>query len=328
MVDINMNPFKEYIGRTFCIQPKVPETVQLEITNLCNLDCKMCPRKKLPVKYKEMHLSLFKKIVNKLVGVKEIILTGWGEPTTHKDLAEMVRFGKFKNKKVRLTTNGLLLNQKMRDDLVKAGIDSITFSVDSVDEENEWGHMNKKTLDNIRALSKMNKRPAIVIQSILEKPVSNLIAICDFAKSVGAERLNLSRVLQEFSPGMPRPSLKEEKEMVKKIFSHADKIGLQADMIQYGVGKGFVRTAYPLAKHTLGMFGKRCLRLFNYAYVNVEGDVTPCCLLPALKMDNLKDKNLKEIWDSKKFKDFRKNHNSHKLCRTCDLWRVNYIDRS
>jgi radical SAM protein with 4Fe4S-binding SPASM domain len=60
----------------------------------------------------------------------------------------------------------------------------------------------------------------------------------------------------------------------------------------------------------------------------VEGDVTPCCLLPALKMDNLKDKNLKEIWDSKKFKDFRKNHNSHKLCRKCDLWRINYIDRN
>ncbi len=323
-----MNPLREYIGRTFCIQPRIPETVQLEITNLCNLNCKMCPRKKLPVKYKEMSRSLFKEIVNNLKGVKEIILTGWGEPTTHKELAEMVRYGKFKNKKVRLTTNGLLLNEKLRDKLTKAGIDSITFSVDSVDENNEWGHMNKKTLDNIRALSRMKNRPSIVIQSILEKPISNLLAICDFAKSIGAERLNLSRVLQEFSPGMPRPSLNEEKEMVDKIFKHGRKIGLQVDMIQYGVGSGLIRAVYPLAKRTMGLFGERCLRLFNYAYVNVEGDVTPCCLLPSLKVGNIKTQRIEEIWQSRGFRRFRKNHNNHKLCKNCDLWRINYINNS
>lgn len=323
-----MNPVNEYIRRVFCIQPKIPEEIQIEITNLCNLDCKMCPRKKLPIKYKQMELDFFKDVIKRLDGVKEIILTGWGEPTVHKDLAEMVSIVKKSGKKARLTTNGLLINEKLARKLIDAGIDSITFSVDYVDskEENEFGHTNKKSLENIRRLAKLEDRPSIVIQSILEKPTSNILRICDFAKEVGAERLNISRVFTFFSEGMPRPSHEEEKMMIKEIFSYAKKIGLQADMIQYGVGKGLTRFFYPIGKHAMGLFGKNCLRLFNYAYINVDGNITPCCLLPSLSVGNIMEKSLEEIWQGDELKRFIANHNKHPVCKKCDLWRIKYFD--
>ena len=71
---------KETLGRLFYILPSKPDQVQIEVTNKCNLDCNMCPRKDLGVKYEHMDFDLFKLIVKRLNEVRLITLTGWGEP--------------------------------------------------------------------------------------------------------------------------------------------------------------------------------------------------------------------------------------------------------
>lgn len=320
-----MTKIKDYLKRVFCIENKVPTTAQVEITNLCNLDCLMCPRKKLNIKYKEMPLNYFKDIVVKLNGVKNIILTGWGEPLFHKDLPEMVEFCSKHGISTSLTSNGLLLTEDLSKRLIESGLTEITFSIDSLDEDNEFGHINKGCKENIKRLSKMPNCPRIRIQSVLSGTVENLIQIADFAKEVGAKRMNLSRIFLGFSPEMTRPSKKEEKIMVNTLECHCKKIGLPLEMIQYFEGRGLIRALYPTLKGTLGIFGKRCLRVYDYIYINCEGIVTPCCLLPSYKVGDLNKEDLKSIYSSKAFNYFRKNHNKRvPTCKSCDLWKIKY----
>jgi len=72
---IERNIILETLRRIFFIPSKLPKTVQIEVTNEYNLDCKICPRKFLNIEYKDMDFGLFKKVIDKLEGVQEIILT-------------------------------------------------------------------------------------------------------------------------------------------------------------------------------------------------------------------------------------------------------------
>jgi radical SAM protein with 4Fe4S-binding SPASM domain len=320
-----MKYIKDYLKRVFCIENKIPTTAQVEITNLCNLDCLMCPRKKLNVKYKEVSLEYFKEIVTKLKGIKNIILTGWGEPLFHKNLPEMVDFCTKRGIFTSLTSNGLLLTPSLSKRLIDSGLCEITFSIDSLDEDNEFGHINKGCKENIERLSKMPNCPKIRIQSVLTGSVKNLKEIADFAKKVGAKRMNLSRIYLGFAPEMTRPTKKEEKRMARELEKHCKKIGLPLEMIQYFEGRGIVRALYPILKGTLGLFRKRCLRVYDYIYINSEGIATPCCLLPNYKVGDLNKEDLKSIYSSKAFDFFRKNHNKKVLtCKSCDLWKIRY----
>ena len=63
--------------------PKAPKVVQFGVTNKCNLNCVMCTRDFFNLEEKHMSYSIFKELVDNLQGVKEVILTGWGEPLLH-----------------------------------------------------------------------------------------------------------------------------------------------------------------------------------------------------------------------------------------------------
>ncbi|MBW1855197.1 MAG: SPASM domain-containing protein [Deltaproteobacteria bacterium] len=97
-------------------------------------------------------------------------------------------------------------------------------------------------------------------------------------------------------------------------------LGIRVDSIQYAIANGFERTAYKIVKPALHRFGKYCLRLYDYVYVNQKADVTPCCGMPGYKVGNLLEKSLGEIWKSKEFYHFREHDN--KICGRCDLWRI------
>jgi radical SAM protein with 4Fe4S-binding SPASM domain len=65
---------------------------------------------------------------------------------------------------------------------------------------------------------------------------------------------------------------------------------------------------------------KYCPFTYDVCHVTVDGDVTPCCFgLPRYKIDNIFEKSLYQIWNGKRFREFRKNQ--RKVCRGCTLMR-------
>ncbi len=113
---------------------------RIAVTSRCNLRCSYCMSEAHEEK-SDTHSTLKKQELLTIIevlgslGVTKVRFTG-GEPLLRLDIAELVREAK-KNagiKTVNLTTNGLLLDRYLPD-LIDAGLDSINFSIDTLDRQ-------------------------------------------------------------------------------------------------------------------------------------------------------------------------------------------------
>jgi MoaA/NifB/PqqE/SkfB family radical SAM enzyme len=106
-----------------------PLQCSLYVTDRCNLDCAYCTE----YDNSRPHPSLadLKKWIRKIreLGTMRIALVG-GEPLSHPDIVELVRYCRGLGFATSLTTNGFLLTQKLVAQLENAGLQVMQVSVD------------------------------------------------------------------------------------------------------------------------------------------------------------------------------------------------------
>lgn len=112
----------------------LPRIYQLETTSRCNLNCVMCPRRKMTRPSKDMEDELFNTIVERdMQGTKSIELFGFGEPFCDKKISERIKKVQAKGIKVTIATNGLLLKD-VKDEVI-ASIDYMVYDYDGLTPE-------------------------------------------------------------------------------------------------------------------------------------------------------------------------------------------------
>ncbi len=230
------------------------------------------------------------------------------------------------NARIRFTTNGSLLNKDVRKKILSSNIEQVSLSIDgyTYDAHNPLssqhnGHTESKgIIENITALASernSNRRPAIVFQSTIQnnnlKGLKNLI---EFAGKNGIDIMNLVRLDvrgQIRNPkskirNLKRPSVYEEGQIYRELKKTGENCGLPIMFInQQGI-----------LLQMAGHFDRLCFRTVDHVYINIKGDVTPCCNLRKMKMGNLLKDDIGEIWQGKIFKKFRANQ--LKVCKGCD----------
>ncbi len=108
-------------------------SVNLELTNKCNLRCSMCPVNQDMVRPKGfMDPALFLKILDENPQLEFILAFQWGEPLMHPQFFELVAEARQRGVRVMITTNGTYLNKTKRTQLLQSDLERITFSVDGV----------------------------------------------------------------------------------------------------------------------------------------------------------------------------------------------------
>ncbi|MBI3032846.1 radical SAM protein [Candidatus Woesearchaeota archaeon] len=325
----------ETVRRLLYLVPELPSYVQIEITNDCNLSCKMCPREVLNVKFVSMPLEKYKLYIDKIaaVGVEQISLTGWGEPLVHPHLIECLSYAKSKGLITKFTTNGVLIRKDVVEPIIATGVDEITFSIDSInmDPKNDWAHLNKVALKRIEDFIRLRKEknqqnPKIILQTMLQKNHSeDIFDVIKWAGKTGCDAVNLGRLNLSFDPNLDRPNLEEEKFILDKAESLGTEYNIQVDCVQGGMFSGIARFAYKKLKKYLHRGGKTCLKTYDYCYINVHGKVTPCCLLPNTEMGDLNTGELHDIWNNDAFKSFREHETA--FCGSCDVMRVDMLEQ-
>ena len=157
-----------------------PLLVDLELSSICNLHCPMCYTtteeylKKVNLKY--MDHNLFKKVIDEIASKTFAIrLSLRGESTLSKNFIDAVKYAKDKGIfEVSSLTHGKKLTGNYLNELVDAGIDWITVSVDGMGEDyNKIRHPLtwEGTLGRLKEIkelkSKLKKsRPVIKVQGI------------------------------------------------------------------------------------------------------------------------------------------------------------------
>jgi len=315
----------EFIRRLLFIPPSCPETVQLAISNRCNFNCPMCQRFDLKVQLIDFDFEVFKKILPNLKGAKNLILTGWGEPLIHPNLIEMIKLGTQAGLKVRFTTNGNLLDEKLREKIIDSGLDAITFSVDQIENKSgSSGHPIAEQLNNIIALRQLiesKKSPLkIYLQTVITKDNhDDIMDVADFAIKNKITRLRLSRLDIRFHE-FARPTFKEEKKLVKELLTKLKDTGVGLDFLPHIALDGLAQKVFSFISPLLHRGGRYCLRSYSDIYINENGKTTPCCGLPNLTYGDIKKNTLTEIWQNPAFKNFRKNQKT--ICGKCDVLKI------
>ncbi len=118
-------------GQTHRVPP--PDRMYIESTNICNLDCVMCPTGLKQVKRPKgyMDFDVFTAIVDEMAPyVKATTLHIWGEPLMHKRLFDMIAYCRQKGLRTEISTNATLLDERKAQGLLDAGLNVIYLCLD------------------------------------------------------------------------------------------------------------------------------------------------------------------------------------------------------
>jgi len=165
-----------YIFRTNkCNYP--PIRLWIETSSRCNLACRLCANKSIDPSLKgDMDFDLYKKIIDDVWRyVFDVNLFHRGEPLLNPRIVDMIKYANSKAIKTRIHTNGVPLNENLSREIIKAGLNLISFSFDGYSkdtyEKNRIGASFEKTLDNIITFLKLKKElrsktPYTIIQTM------------------------------------------------------------------------------------------------------------------------------------------------------------------
>lgn len=283
------------------ILENAPLNMDIEISSACNLRCPMCDRTIEMEKGEErayhsglMNFDLYKKIIDEAVaiGVYAVKLNWRGEPLMHPRVVEMVRYAKDKGIiDIMFNTNGVLLSEKMSEDLIEAGIDKILISFDSIKkdrfEKYRAGADFDKVMNNVITLKNVNDRTGHKVETRVSK--------VSFKET------------------------EDENEEYNNLFGKiVDKVAY-LDYIPYGE-KDFGKPV----DRTYKDFKFACSQLWNRLFVSWDGKYAMCCC-DTKEVDILGDaytQTIQDIWLGEKLKIVRAKHQEGnwfdvEQCRSC-----------
>jgi len=153
--------------------------VHLELSNNCNLRCRICPENFMKRERKFMPLSLVKHVAENNPEVRQYGLSNWGELLLHPKLTSIVSYLKGLNKPVGLSTNAVLLDSSMAYNL--RSLDWINFSVDATGEDFErirgasYDLVKAHILDFIHTYPEVRSSVTVTISKFNEKLVEDVV---------------------------------------------------------------------------------------------------------------------------------------------------------
>jgi MoaA/NifB/PqqE/SkfB family radical SAM enzyme len=145
---------------------KLPKKVNFDICTFCNHKCTFCSnsdKRTLKDTVKKEDFIQVMDNVTQYLQIDEIGLSAKGEVLINKDISDIIKVCKQKYKipYVYISSNGALLTKDVADNILKAGLDSIKFSINGI-EKNEYNKTHLKddfeiVIENFKYLIELKK---------------------------------------------------------------------------------------------------------------------------------------------------------------------------
>ena len=132
--------------------------IQLEVTTFCNAGCSYCPRTTAGKRWKNIHLTAetLSPLLPRLPSVPYVHLQGWGEPLLNPHFFSLAGLIIAHGCSCGTTTNGVLIDRKIADKIIAAGIDLVAFSLTGAGPSHDrfrCGAPLAQVLEGIRSLA-------------------------------------------------------------------------------------------------------------------------------------------------------------------------------
>ncbi|MBX3041914.1 MAG: radical SAM protein [Bdellovibrionaceae bacterium] len=281
--------------------------INIEISNICNLQCSFCPEvirsKKL------MDIDLFESIIRQVAPLTELVCFHlMGDPLVHPRLADLIRICEDHAVKIFFVTNGVLLREKQAALLESSAFQQINFSLHSF-------HDNYGDKD----------------------PTDYLERIFSFTEKALAERPELYLNYRLWNLQETRGTGPHNRSMLRRIeerfqVSVSDTLDIRKQKSRRLKGRLYLHfdTEFTWPSLDLPVLGTngRCHGLSSHFGILVDGTVVPCCLdkEAAIPLGKVQEQPITEILAGarakKILKGFRENRLEEELCQKCQ-----YIER-
>jgi radical SAM protein with 4Fe4S-binding SPASM domain len=283
--------------------------IYVEITNVCNADCRFCPKTSRKPGF--MGMDLFKKILDEVKGHSgHLYFHVMGEPLLHPKIGVFLDLCREKGFKANITTNGMLIREAKDRLLSKPGLRSINFS--------------------LHVLS--GKTPVKAVDEYLDD-------VLDFVAEAGSPpgfivcfRLWNTREGNASDRGLRGQSTGENSHILGRLAEFFEVPGGIEEVPTDGNGIKLRDNVYVSQRNLFDWPDKSipdldeegfCLGLRQQVAILVDGTVVPCCLDSegSIDLGNINDLSFKRIIGGKRARDLYAGFSERKaveaLCRKC-----------
>jgi MoaA/NifB/PqqE/SkfB family radical SAM enzyme len=327
------------------LAPPLPTKLQVEVTGSCNLRCRMCIVSYRPIlpRSASMPFEDFRRLLDAMPNVEEVVLQGIGEPLLAPDIFEMIEHASGQGRMVEFNTNATLLTRRVARRLIDSGLDRLHISLDGATPEtyefvrrgSDW----HRVVANIRGLAELvresgGQRPQLSLVIVLmRRNFHELPALVELAASLGVREVFAQNLSHDFSD-VPTPEYAEIADYVDEqtilalppgeveaVFqaarAAADRVGVDLRLPEREeAGSPLTRDGQP-----------GCEWPWRGGYTTYDGRVLPCCMVMGsdrVVLGDLKEKPFAEIWTDAPFREFRRGlveGDPHPVCRGCSFYR-------
>ena len=299
----------------------VPIVMSWNVTRECNMKCSHCYINATDKKLNnELTTQEAKNLMDQIYQVSAplLILSG-GEPLLRPDIFELISYGSKKGLKMGLGSNGSLIDEAVARKLKKAGIATVSISLDSniAAQHDEFRGVVgawEKAVAACKALRKNN----VLVQvnaTLTHQNYNQIDEIMSLAENIGVENFHLF-FLVPTGRGTKLTDISPEKyeDMITKTFAKTANHTLN---VRPSCAPQFMRIAKGMGLD-MRQWIRGCIAGLYYCRIYPNGDVTPCPYLP-IKLGNIREKSFKDIWlTSKVFKDLREPNSLKGKCGVCE----------
>ncbi|HEX67910.1 MAG TPA: radical SAM protein [bacterium] len=310
-----------------------PYFVQIDVTNSCNNNCIGCwcnspllGDKKMPPRVKREFLpfSVLKELIEELrdMGCKEIYYSGGGEPFTHPEIMEILRFTKQQGMVCYVNTNFTLLDKKKIDELIDMGVDHLTISI--------WAgtartyaitHPNKTELDFERIKENLiylntHKRgkPLVKLYNVIfNLNYRELEEMIEFARTTHSESVEFTVI--DTIPGatdklLLNASQQEELLRLCEKIKRRREEGWAREVVLFNFDQFYNRIANK-ENVTSGLYDRwiigkiPCYIGWVFTRILPDGNVNGCLKAHRIPLGNIFQNKFSEIWNSPSYQEFR-----------------------
>lgn len=322
-----------------------PLRVKIKLIWNCNLKCSFCSQwraqGKPPPKPTRLDEARLVALLDDLrdLGCRRVHFSG-GEPLLKPDLARWIGEVTARGMVCSMTSNGTLWTPERAEELVAAGLSTVTFSIDShlpaVHNRMRGQELWHQTVAGVRAARKAAKRQGVRLKIRTNTVVSRLNwrALADyppFAAELGVRRMALLPVDDVRMHGTPPVRLDADEirrwnaEVGPALAERALALGLIDDA---AVAFPFGVTAEEVAHSAEGLHARgfyrahRCYTPWLHSVVAADGVVYGCCQMKGegRAIGSLLDGSFREVWTGEAYRGYRHELAAARpaVCQRCD----------
>ena len=335
-----------------------PIAIVWNFTNRCNLNCLHCHQDSSPTSSElELTTSQAFKVIDNMSNAGVAILTfSGGEPLLRKDLYAAIKRAADLGMLCTIASNGTLMTRETGVKLAKAGVRRVEIGLDGATAETHDFLRNKRgsfeaTVKGIRNCADLGFDEVATTMTLHSKNVNELEETMELAEKLGATRFYLNRLIPAgrgidacYLDVTPKEKIKSLEILYRKfrksvsegcgmqcyargmtyyarvgyerskgqLFTVSEALSGYEKMFQDKFGLGVSNIVRTMAKGFSG-----CSVGLTYAGLTASRDLLPCVPAP-IKLGNLVEQSLEEIWVSNELLNYVRNRKALKgSCKIC-----------